>query len=251
MIFLPFLIATLVASTWSKVLMEVSFDLALQQESPTGYTPSHTISEYLEDRNLNYIRYFHTLVNGQPRASSMRVAHMEFDGIKGWSEFEASNMERTHILYDLFWINPRRVLWMESSDTENLTRKSQEGKLGGYVFTFRYAVANDKEAEFKKIRDGTQAKIVKELEQNPGYIVRHLYTAGIFQEEYEEMYAIEFVSLLALSQTIFENKVVFDLLTEMKDKYFENWAVTILVPSADAQGGVFLEGGRSKGEERK
>eukprot|EP00906_Rhabdomonas_costata_P035807 RCo050295 len=233
----------LVVTAWSKVLLEVSFDLALQQESPTGYTASHTVGEYLEDRNLNYIRYFHTLVSGQPRTSNMRFAHLEFDDIHGWSEFETTNMERTHILYDLFWINWRRVLWTESADTEALVRRPQpDGKLGGYVFTFRFSVEDGKAAEFKKFRDAAHSKIVKELESNPGYIVRHQYTAGIFQNEYEEMCAIEFVTLPSLSSSMFENEVISGLLTEMKDKFLENWSVTILVPSTDAQGGVIFRG---------
>eukprot|EP00994_Dinema_validum_P002473 NODE_1548_length_913_cov_107.425926_g1202_i0.p1 GENE.NODE_1548_length_913_cov_107.425926_g1202_i0~~NODE_1548_length_913_cov_107.425926_g1202_i0.p1 ORF type:complete len:265 (-),score=68.71 NODE_1548_length_913_cov_107.425926_g1202_i0:119-853(-) len=222
----------------AKVLMEVSFDLALQQESPTGYTASHTVGEYLNDPNLNWLRYFHTLVSGQPGNAPMRVAFMEFKDMKSWATFENTNLERTHILYDLFWINWRRVLWTEDESTASLTGKTrEEGKNGGFVWTFRYTAKEGSEAALVKAKNAA----FSQLDGADQFIERHTYTAGAFQSTFQHLLMYEFTDMPSLSQAILENTKFTTALNDMQS-LMSSYASTILVPSADAQGGQIFKG---------
>ena len=53
----------------------------------------------MKDSNLLWLRYLNTLVSGSHGAAPMRTAMMEFTDYAGWTKFESTNMERTHILY--------------------------------------------------------------------------------------------------------------------------------------------------------
>eukprot|EP01006_Ploeotia_vitrea_P054934 TRINITY_DN67936_c13_g3_i1.p1 TRINITY_DN67936_c13_g3~~TRINITY_DN67936_c13_g3_i1.p1 ORF type:complete len:222 (+),score=1.65 TRINITY_DN67936_c13_g3_i1:35-700(+) len=183
----------------ASVLMEVSFDLALQQESETGYTASHTVSEYIKDTNLLWMRYLNTLVSGTTGNAPMRTAFMEFDSYADWAAFEDKHLERTHVLYDLFWINWKRYLW-EGMPESNFHPRERGEDNGGYTYIFRYSVRDGSEADAQKYFDAQNAQLNKVLQENEQFIERRVYKNGPWQDEYQFMVLYEFGSMEALSK---------------------------------------------------
>jgi hypothetical protein len=233
-----------VALCSGSVLMEVSFDLALQQESETGYTASHTVEEYLKDSNLLWLRYLNTLVSGSHGAAPMRTAMMEFTDYAGWTKFESTNMERTHILYDLFWINWKRVLWEDNAALTVKAKERSEESPGGYMYLFRYAFKDGKAKEGSHFIESKLKGI--DMKSNDGFLERRGFTNGLWQDEYTNLMWVEFSSMESLSKSVYEDAAFVDALKEAKEKYFSKYATSIMVPSAGSQGGQFFQGGASE-----
>jgi hypothetical protein len=230
-------------SLCATVLMEVSFDLALHQESDTGYTASHTVEEYLKDPHLLWLRYLNTLASGVDGTAPMRTAFLEFKDYHGWATFETTNLERTHILYDLFWINWRKVLWEDAPALTIPAPERTDEKPGGYLYGVRYSVREDqREAGARFVEEGLRAIDVKAF---AGFVERRGFTNGLWQSRYSHLVWFEFESLDALSKAIFQDPAVRSLFTEAKAKYLTEYAASILVPSAGSQGGQFFKGGAS------
>jgi len=236
----------LVAVHAERVLLEVNFDLALNQESETGYTASHTVSEYLQDEELLWMRYFHTLVSGQPGNAPMRVSLIEFKSIAGWAKFEQGHIEGTHILYDLFWINWRKLLWFEKKVEGGPAVKTRQAQTkGGYVWAFRWSWKEAKSGDAVQSKCLATAK--KEAEANAGFLERRAYTSGSFQSEFQNLLTYEFNSMQALSQFVYENANIQNCLKEYGE-HSTKFASTVLAPSADNQGGQIFFGAHHKPE---
>eukprot|EP00992_Anisonema_acinus_P010955 TRINITY_DN7005_c0_g1_i1.p1 TRINITY_DN7005_c0_g1~~TRINITY_DN7005_c0_g1_i1.p1 ORF type:complete len:267 (-),score=53.02 TRINITY_DN7005_c0_g1_i1:69-818(-) len=226
-----------------KVLMEISFDLALQQESEKGYTAAHTVGEHLNDPNVIYLRYFHTLASGKHGYAHMRHCHLEFEDRESWLNFESTNLDRTHILYDLFWINWRRLLWVEEPETGDIPKMlvREADKTGGYIHSFRFAIIRGKEAEFERWYKQSMPKGNSITEANSGYITRQVYTSGMYQSEYHYLINTEYIDLPSLSKTHFENEEYVQLMNQAKP-LMSRYATGILVPSSDNTGGLIFRG---------
>jgi len=231
----------LLALSSGSVLMEVSFDLALQQESETGYTASHTVEEYLKSPNLLWLRYLNTLVSGNVGPAPMRTAFMEFKDYAGWTSFEATNMERTHILYDLFWINWKRVLWDADDSLTVKGNERTEASPGGYLFLFRFAFKDGQEAAGENFIKSALSGV--DLKSNEGFLEQRGFSNGLWQDDYHHLLWFEFSSMAALSSSVYESGELMGIFTEAKQKYFSNYATSIMVPSAGSQGGQFFQGG--------
>eukprot|EP00668_Euglena_longa_P028812 GGOE01036139.1.p1 GENE.GGOE01036139.1~~GGOE01036139.1.p1 ORF type:complete len:248 (+),score=24.23 GGOE01036139.1:39-782(+) len=227
--------------TKATVLMEVSFDLALQQESETGYTASHTVEEYLKDPNLLWLRYLNILVSGNEGPAPMRTAFMEFKDYEGWASFESTNMERTHILYDLFWINWKRVLW---EDVPSLAVKGQERteeNPGGYIFLFKYSLLPGKRDEGTQFLEQKLKSI--DVSSLDGLLEQRAFTNGLWQSKFSNLLWFEFASMEALSRAVYKDSTVTGIFHEAKAAYLAEYSTSILVPSAGSQGGQFFKGG--------
>eukprot|EP01012_Entosiphon_sulcatum_P012308 TRINITY_DN1769_c0_g1_i1.p1 TRINITY_DN1769_c0_g1~~TRINITY_DN1769_c0_g1_i1.p1 ORF type:complete len:242 (-),score=40.37 TRINITY_DN1769_c0_g1_i1:22-747(-) len=223
------------------VLMEVGFDLALQQESETGYTASHTVGEYLKDPNLLWLRYLNTLVSGQSGNAPMRTALLEFKDYKNWAAFEQTNLERTHVLYDLFWINWRRVLWEEDEEEGYVHGNERtEERPGGYIFFFRYTA---KEAKSSRALQQQLGTVAKALSQTPTFIEKRSWRNGLWQDSYSNFVWFEFHDLNALTKAVYEGDIA-RILDEFKDK-LSKFATSVMVPAAGAQGGQIFKGERA------
>jgi hypothetical protein len=224
----------------SYLLMEVSFDLALQQESETGYTASQAVGDFLVDQNLLWLRYLSPLVSGAPGSTPMRTALMAFNDFSGWAEFEQTNIERTHVLYDLFWINWRRILW-KSDDTFSMqgAQRTTDTK-GGYVIVFRYAPMEGKSVETAAFMTSRLFAVQRDIEYNGGFMERRHFSATLWQDIYTDMVWYEFSSLDTLSKNFVEHAALMTALSEAKDKYLARFSTTILVPgTGDIAGHIF------------
>jgi hypothetical protein len=234
----------------ASVLMEVSFDLALQQESNTGYTASHSVGEYVKDPNLKWMRYLNTLVSGVPGRAPMRTALFEFPDYAGWAKFEQSHLERTHVLYDLFWINWRKTLWEGEAEmhVEDLAKRARDPNAGGYILNFRYAVDPASQAARKSFFEQGKAQLENVLNNNPGFIERRAYKAGVWQNDYTHMITFEFADMESLHKSVWEG----GLERHLKDGLqgiATRFASTISVPSAGSHGGRIFNGGSGLSDE--
>eukprot|EP01010_Urceolus_cornutus_P000805 NODE_1313_length_970_cov_472.446254_g1009_i0.p1 GENE.NODE_1313_length_970_cov_472.446254_g1009_i0~~NODE_1313_length_970_cov_472.446254_g1009_i0.p1 ORF type:complete len:245 (+),score=44.03 NODE_1313_length_970_cov_472.446254_g1009_i0:71-805(+) len=236
------LFASLLAVVSASILMEVTFDLALQQESETGYTASHTVEEYLRDPNLLWLRYLNPLLSGALGHTPMRTALLEFKDYAGWAQFEGTNLERTHVLYDLFWINWKRLLW-ESDDT--LTVKGvqrTEEKVGGYLYVLRYGVKDGKATDCSRFLRSQLSSFHGELGSNGDFIERRAFRNGLWQNEITNLEWYEFTSLEAMSKAVFESPTFLKTLEDAKDQFFSRYTTAIMVPSSGSQGGKIFQG---------
>eukprot|EP00667_Euglena_gracilis_P017137 EG_transcript_18012 len=227
--------------TNATVLMEISFDLALQQESETGYTASHTVEEYLKDPNLLWLRYLNILVSGNEGTAPMRTAFMEFKDYEGWASFEATNMERTHILYDLFWINWRRVLWEDVPALAIKAQERTEENPGGYIFLLKYSLLPGKKEEGSQFIEQKLKSI--DSSSLDGLLEQRGFSNGLWQSKFSNLLWFEFSSMETLSRSIYKEGTLSSVFHEAKAAYFAEYSTSILVPSAGSQGGQFFKGG--------
>eukprot|EP00992_Anisonema_acinus_P016028 TRINITY_DN9987_c0_g1_i1.p1 TRINITY_DN9987_c0_g1~~TRINITY_DN9987_c0_g1_i1.p1 ORF type:complete len:249 (-),score=46.52 TRINITY_DN9987_c0_g1_i1:75-821(-) len=229
-----------VGLTSSSILVEIAFDLALSQETESGYTSSHTVGEFLKNPNLLHLRYTNTLTTGLAGNAPMRTALMEFKSYKSWAAFEHQELPKTNVLLDLFWINWRKLVW-ESDDSLTVRgTRPQDEALGGYFFSIRFSVDPSKESQVSRfIRDSLPAK---DLLSTDGFIERKGYTSGFWQSDYTNFIIWEFTTMDALIKTIYDSPTVMATFEQAKKNFFKEYAITINVPSSGAKGGQFHRG---------
>lgn len=225
------------------VLLEVSFDLASEEKTEDGYTAADSVNAYLNSTHLMWLRYFHVLVSDQQVDVPMRVAQLMFKDTANWAAFEDETIARTHVLHDHFWVNSRRVVWLTSPSKQafpsNGDRRSSD-KPGGFMWQFKFSILPNKEAEWNNYWNAQASKLIGELENNNGFVEAQTYSANIFRRSLNHMFEWEFLTMEALSKSVFESTAVADLL-DNAPKYLAEWSTVILAPPAEGQTGLFWQ----------
>ena len=73
----------------AEVLLEVKFDISPTDATSTGYTAEESINAYLNSAEVKWLRYYKPLItSGSNEAMTMRVAHIMFQDMSSWAQFE-------------------------------------------------------------------------------------------------------------------------------------------------------------------
>jgi hypothetical protein len=226
----------LVVLASSEVMMEVCFDLALKEQTETGFKPTDALNMYLQSKSMKWLRSFHMLVSGQV-SKPQRVAFLAFKDVHSWAEFEEEHLVKTHALFDHFWLNSRRVLWTEVAD-ENLQfpiRSRSMEKTGGFMWQLKYTVSFGKENEWKEFLDDIFKKAIEEVNVNEAFVEGHNYDGKNLQHTFQHMILWEFLSMGGLSDGVLESPTMAVFYTNLP-KYCSDWNSAILAPPTDENG---------------
>lgn len=234
----------------SEVLMEIEFDLSESQQLPTGFSAVDSVNEFLQSKNMKWLRYFNNVIGSKPGPVRVRTAHMCFKDMQTWALFVEENQNKMDALFDHFWMNTRRVMWQMPEATSNSSSSSNskisssvvknassvkfpnrtrsEGMGAGYVFQVLYTPF--REQDFNEEWNRVVDPFVKELEENVNFLERKHYVSSIFQSQYRHLIQYEFGSLASLMQSMY-GKVYIDM-TEKLSKHLREYAINIMTPGA-------------------
>jgi len=226
----------------ARVLLEVEFDIAPNKEDTEEgkNAVSQILASYLQDTNLVWMRYLNTLIDGTPSKTPSRVAYIEFESIKSWTEFEINQKGPTHVLLDIYWLPWRRLPWISVADAKPSPTANKEGKSGGYIYSLKYTLRPETAAEFKALKDKELPKHLEQLNKSPVFLDRRAYQDRQFQSELNNLVVYEFLTLDGLTSTVFSGNDIFEL-SDGAHKYFTQFAATVYQPPYE-KGGDIISG---------
>lgn len=234
----------LLGTAEAEVMMEVCFDLALKEQTETGFKPTDALNLYLQSKSMKWLRSFHMLVSGQV-TKPQRVAFLAFKDTHSWAEFEEEHLAKTHALFDHFWLNSRRVLWQEAEPKVEIAKKSRTvEKPGGFIWQLKYTVLPGKEGQWGAHLEATLAAMKPELEANEGFVEHHLYDSKNLQRSFQGMVLWEFLGMGSLSQAVLEGPTMTAFFAGLPS-YLADWNTAVLAPPTDENGkqiGFFYPG---------
>eukprot|EP00999_Lentomonas_sp_LEN2_P000425 NODE_1428_length_863_cov_75.415761_g1382_i0.p1 GENE.NODE_1428_length_863_cov_75.415761_g1382_i0~~NODE_1428_length_863_cov_75.415761_g1382_i0.p1 ORF type:complete len:251 (+),score=50.94 NODE_1428_length_863_cov_75.415761_g1382_i0:64-816(+) len=240
------LLFAFVSAALGSVLLEVEFDIAPVEQQEQGQSVSSILTAYLQDPNLQWMRYLNTLVDGTPEKTPSRIAFIEFAGVKEWGEFEKAQKGPTHVLLDIYWLPWRRLPWMSSDnepEVKPVAKRVEQQE--GYVYIFKYSVSADKAGKFAELSKSSLPRKVAALNSNAGFLDRKVYTEGAFQSQFSHMALYEFTSLESMLEIVYKPGALFELEAAVKD-CFSSFAATAFQPPYE-RGGNILQGKEFRG----
>jgi hypothetical protein len=238
----PLACLCLAAAIQARVLLEVEFDIAPnKEETEEGKNAvSQILASYLQDTNLVWMRYLNTLIDGTPSKTPSRVAYIEFESVKSWSEFETNQKGPTHVLLDIYWLPWRRLPWISVADPKPTPTANKEGKSGGYIYSLKYTLKTETASEFRVLKEKELSKHIEQLNKSPVFLDRRAYQDRQFQSELNNLVVYEFLTLDGLTSTLFSGADIFEL-TDSAQKYFTQFAATVYQPPYE-KGGDIISG---------
>jgi len=213
----------------------VSFDINQDMDSESSLA---NLNAYLTSTNLKWLRYYHVLISGAPSSVPMRVAHLMFNNISSWAQFEQDNLHHTHVLMDNFWIKGRRNLWKRSPSpiAKSQTERSDDNR-GGYVYVLQYSVQQGREVAFNARFSKAKERISELLVNEPNYIEARSFKSGQIQSQYNNMETYEFNDLPSLTRIMYGDSFT-NAVDDVK-QFLTDFSVVILTPGSGDTAALF------------
>eukprot|EP01001_Neometanema_parovale_P008559 NODE_4829_length_1012_cov_254.325084_g4623_i0.p1 GENE.NODE_4829_length_1012_cov_254.325084_g4623_i0~~NODE_4829_length_1012_cov_254.325084_g4623_i0.p1 ORF type:complete len:277 (-),score=115.21 NODE_4829_length_1012_cov_254.325084_g4623_i0:182-961(-) len=232
--FRKLILALLLVTISAELVMEISFDLALKEQTETGFKPTDALNLYLQSKSMKWLRSFHMIVSGQI-AKPQRVAFLAFKDAANWAEFEEEHLVKTHALFDHFWLNSKRVLWSEVAQEGYPSRTRSMEKPGGFMWQFKWTVIPGKEQAFNSFWAEHEKKVLAELEKNQGFVESKRYDSMNMQRTFGGQMIWEFLGMPSLTESVIDGAAMKEVYAALP-KYCSDWNTAILAPPTDENG---------------
>lgn len=228
----------------SEVMLQVSFDINQDMDSETSLA---NLNAYLTSTNLKWLRYYHVLISGAPSSVPMRVAHLVFNNISTWAQFEQDNLLHTHVLMDNYWVKGRRNLWKKTDSpiAKSRTERSNDNR-GGYVYILQYSIQQGREDVFNARFTKAKEQISRILVNEPNYIEAKSFKSGQVQSQYNIMETYEFNDLPSLTKVMYGDS--FTGAVDDVKQFMTDFSVIILTPGTGDSAALFW---RAAGADRE